>query len=90
MITELFLSVKKCNFPTSDFEQLTGWLQTLYGRFAINEKDFDRLFELMTHDKKNEAGRINFTLLPDIGAIEINQNCEKELVFDALYYFSQL
>ena len=90
MIPELFLSVKKCNFPTSDFETLTDWLLKLYGRFEIKESDFVRLFELMTHDKKNEDGRINFTLLPDIGAIEINQNCNKELVYDTLYYFSQL
>lgn len=90
MITELFLSVKKCNYPTSDFEQLTAWLLKLYGKFEIAEKDFDRLFELMTHDKKNEAGRINFTLLPKTGAIEINQHCSKELVLDSLYYFSRL
>ncbi len=90
MIAELFLSVKKCNFPTSDFEQLTTWLLKEYGKLNIEERDFERLFELMTHDKKNEAGRINFTLLPDTGAIEINQNCDKELVYDTLYYFSQL
>ena len=90
MIAELFLSVKKCNFPSSYFEHLTAWLLRLYGKIDISEKDFERLFELMTHDKKNEAGRINFTLLPDIGAIEINQNCDKDLVYDTLYYFSQL
>ena len=44
----------------------------------------------MSHDKKNEAGRINFTLLPEIGKIEINQNCEKELVFEALNYFKSV
>ncbi len=90
MITELYLSVKKCDFPVNDFEQLTTWLLKLYGKFEITETDFDRLYDLMTHDKKNEAGRINFTLLPETGAIEIDQHCEKELVYDALYYFSQL
>ena len=90
MMAEIYLSVKKCYFPTTDYEQLTTWLLKLYGKFNIIEKDFDRLYELMTHDKKNEAGRINFTLLPEAGAIEINQHCEKELVYDTLYYFSQL
>ncbi|MEZ5103402.1 MAG: 3-dehydroquinate synthase [Draconibacterium sp.] len=87
MVAELFLSVKKCNFPVTDFHKITEWLLKLYGKFTISEKDFDRLFELMTHDKKNESGRINFTLLSEIGKIEINQNCEKELIYKALNYY---
>jgi len=90
MIAELFLSVKKCNFPSADFEELTQWLLQVYGKFEISEGDFERLFELMTHDKKNESGRINFTLLPEIGKIEINQNCEKQLIFEALKYFRNI
>ncbi|MBN2636555.1 MAG: 3-dehydroquinate synthase [Prolixibacteraceae bacterium] len=90
MIAELFLSVKKCNFPASDFESMTALLLKLYGKFGIKDQDFERLFELMTHDKKNEDDRINFTLLPAIGSIEINQNCDKELVYETLNYFSQL
>ncbi|MCD6354251.1 MAG: 3-dehydroquinate synthase [Prolixibacteraceae bacterium] len=90
MILELFLSVKKCNFPVADFEELTRWLLTVYGKFEISKSDFNSLFELMTHDKKNEAGRINFTLLTEIGQIEINQNCEKEIIFEALEYYRKL
>jgi 3-dehydroquinate synthase len=90
MIAELFLSVKKCNFPLEDFQNLTNWLIKLYGKFQISENDFDSLLELMTHDKKNEAGRINFTLLSEIGKIEINQNCERDLIYNALIYYANL
>ena len=90
MIAELYLSAKYCNFSNSDFKELTKWMLKLYGRFEINESDFDRLFELMTHDKKNESGRINFTLISEIGTIEINQNCEKELIYEALNYYKNL
>lgn len=90
MIAELFLSVKKCGFPQTELTKLTGWLIKLYDKFSISENDFEALFELMTHDKKNEAGRINFTLLSEIGKIEINQNCEKELIYQALEYYRQL
>jgi len=90
MIAELFLSVKKCNFPLSDLQNLTNWLIKLYGKFEISENDFDSLFELMTHDKKNESGRINFTLLSEIGKIEINQNCERELIYESLIHYVNL
>lgn len=90
MIAELFLSVEVCDFPEACFEELTEWMLKIYGRFEISEDDFSRLFELMTHDKKNESGRINFTLLPETGKIRIDQNCEKELVFQALKCFRKL
>ena len=90
MIAELFLSVEKCNFLEKDFNEINDWLLKVYGKFEISDNDFTRLFELMTHDKKNESGKINFTLLPEIGKIEINQNCEKELIFEALKYYTNL
>ncbi len=90
IITELYLSVKKCSFPQTDFEKLTNWLINLYGKFEITTSDFDALFELMTHDKKNEAGKINFTLLSEIGKIEINQNCERDLIYESLEFYRQL
>jgi 3-dehydroquinate synthase len=90
MIVELFLSVKKCGFPDSELKNLTNWLLNIYGKFEIEANDFERLYELMTHDKKNESGRINFTLLPEIGEIAINQNCDKDLIFEALNFYKNL
>jgi len=90
MIAELFLSAKMCGFPAKDIEELTKWMLEVYGKSEIFENDFERLYKLMIHDKKNESGRINFTLLPKIGKIEINQNCDKELIFDTLKYYQNL
>lgn len=90
MIAELFLSIKKCNFPSKDIKKITNWLLLVYGKFEIQKSDYNQLFELMTHDKKNEADRINFTLLPEIGKIEIDQNCGKELIFEALDFYRTL
>ncbi len=90
MITELFLSVKKCGFNDSECENMVNWLANIYGKFKVEQPDFERLFELMAHDKKNEAGRINFTLLAEPGKVEINQNCDKKLIFEAIEYFQQV
>ena len=79
-----------CNFPEADFKELTKWILEIYGKFEIQGNDFERLYEFMTHDKKNESGRINFTLLPKIGEIEINQNCDKELIYAALHFYKEL
>ena len=90
MLAELFLSHKMCNFPQKELEALTRWILKIYGKLEVSKDDFERLFELMTHDKKNDSGRINFTLLPKIGEIKINQNCDKELIFSSLDFFRNL
>ena len=49
--------------------------------------DYPELLELMTHDKKNMAGVINFTLLGGVGDIRINQTATKEEIHEALDFF---
>jgi 3-dehydroquinate synthase len=90
MITELYLSVKNTGFSEAECNELTRWLIDIYGKFEIREQDFERLYSLMTHDKKNESGRINFTLLEEPGQMKINQHCTREKIYDALKYYSSL
>ena len=56
----------------------------------IDTTDYEALYKYMTHDKKNEDGRINFTLISEVGKFKINQNCNKELIFEALDYYKNL
>ena len=90
MIVELYLSAKVSGFPQEQLDEIADWLLNVYGKFEIETSDYEALYELMTHDKKNEAGRINFTLITNIGEVAINQDCSKEFVFEALDYYSKL
>ena len=87
MIAELYLSVKQCGLGLDELNSISSWLISKYGKFEIQESDFEALYQLMTHDKKNEAGRINFTLIPEIGKVEINVDCPKTLIIEALDYY---
>ena len=90
IITELYLSHKKLNFPLEDVVEISKWIISKYGKFELSDSDFEEAYLLMTKDKKNENGRINFTLIPEIGKFEININCEKELVYNALYFYKNI
>jgi 3-dehydroquinate synthase len=90
LIVELYLSSKKVGFPMCKTEGITKWILSWYGPFPITTEDIEPLYLKMTKDKKNEAGRINFTLIPEIGSVEINIDCEKELIVEALEYFRGL
>ena len=90
MLVELYLSHQKCGFADGVMHDLSSWILSVYGNFHIEKDEYETLYELMGHDKKNEGKRINFTLLTSVGEVEINQNCSKEQVYEALDYFREL
>ncbi len=90
MMVELYLSSKVADFGGHLLNEICQWLFGIYGKFDIATPDYEALFQLMTHDKKNEAGRINFTLIPEIGKFKINQDCGKELVYEALDFYRNI
>ena len=89
MICELYLSVIKSGFPKDKMRQTVAFIRENYGTLAFDCKNYDRLYELMTHDKKNTQGFINFTLLSDIGEIQLNQTATKEEIFQALDFYRE-
>ncbi len=87
MMAELYLCTKICGFSEQLMMDICSKLTKIYGKFDITEDYYTELFELMQHDKKNEDSRINFTLLSDIGKVEINKNCNKQLIFESLDFY---
>ncbi len=89
MIVELYLSAVKTGFPTDRMRQTVSFIRKNYGTLPITCNDYDELLELMTHDKKNTAGQINFTLLGAPGDIRINQTAGEEDIREALDFFRE-
>ena len=89
LICELYLSAVKCGFPKDKLRQTVQFIKENYGIFAFDCKQYERLYEFMTHEKKNEGGIINFTLLGGIGDIRINQQATKEEIFEMLDFLRE-
>ena len=89
MVCELYLSAVKTDFPKDKLRQTVDYIKQYYGTIAFDCKQYDRLYELMTHDKKNTAGIINFTLMGEIGDIRINQSADKKEIFEMLDFFRE-
>lgn len=87
LVCELYLSCIKTGFPKDKMRQTVTFIRENYGKMSFNCDDYETLYELMTHDKKNISGTINFTLLGDIGDIKINQTATKEEIFEALDFY---
>lgn len=89
IVCELYLSAVKAGFPTEKMHATVRYIREHYGRMGITCDNYEELLELMTHDKKNTAGVINFTLLGGIGDIRINQTASKEDICEALDFYRE-
>ena len=87
LLCELYLSHKKVNFPETMLAQAAQQIKQLYGTFRFETSDYPTLLELMTHDKKNDASGINFTLLKNVGEVLINQHATEKEIFEAFDFF---
>lgn len=87
VVCELYLSFVKLGFDRNILMQITRFVKDNYGAFAFDCTQYQRIYELMQHDKKNESGLINFSLLKSVGNIEINQTASRQEIGEALDYF---
>ncbi len=89
IICEIYFSHIRVGFPKDKLRQTIQFIKGNYGVLTFDCKQYDRLYEFMTHDKKNSAGIINFTLMGEIGDIRINQSANKEEIFEILDFYRE-
>ena len=87
IVCESWLSWKLAGLPAESLEQITAFVLRFYEPYPLKMDDFSELLALMKKDKKNEQGRINFTLLPAIGAAKIDWYCDEKLIAASLEYY---
>ncbi len=88
-LMELYLSARKCGFPAKEMHQMEAYIKEHYGKFLYDCKHYETLYNFMSHDKKNQGGNINFTLLGGIGDIRINQTASQDEIEEMLDYYRE-
>lgn len=95
MICEAFLSlksnglVKNGGLSEKDLEAVVHFVLKIYGKYDLKFDD-DKLLQLMGQDKKNEAAKINFSLLPALGAVEVNCTPPLQYIKESLNFYKEL
>ena len=88
IITELYISHKKFNFPLKDVLTVKEHLKKYFSLIQLQEDDIMNIYDLMVYDKKNE-GKINFVLLKEIGKPVIDQIVNKDLFIESFEFYNE-
>ena len=83
MILEAYISYKKGLLTKNLYTEIKETLNLMYKPIVFNENDIEICSSLLIHDKKNENGKIRFTLLEDIGKGIIDQTVESHFIKEA-------
>ena len=89
MICEAYLSNKLTGLTNAELKEITKFILSVYKPVKIKKGILESLLSLMKHDKKNEKGQLNFSLLSTIGKCEINKSASAELIKQSLDYYSE-
>ena len=89
LVAELYLSAIECGFPTDRLHQTASFIREYYGIPAITCNDYPTLLQPMTHDKKNRGSEINFTLLSDIGQLQLDRHVTTKKIEEALDFLRE-
>lgn len=89
LIVSLFLSAAMHGFPTEVLRASARFVAEYYGRPGITCDDYEELFRIMLHDKKNISGQVRFTLLEQPGKVVLDATPDLSLIGDALDFLRE-
>lgn len=83
MILESYISKEKSLITSEEYLQIKETLSAIFDRHLFSQNDIQMILNLLIHDKKNEYGKVQFSLLDGIGKCKINQEADNQLIFNS-------
>ena len=88
MICELYISHILLKLPKKN---LDIYVKVLNSNFALKKiKNKSQIISLIRHDKKNQKGKLLFSLISKIGHCHFNQEVSENLIEESLAFYNSL
>lgn len=85
MICESYISFRQTGLPEQSLQSICRFIQRIYKPPALDPGSFDDLIQIMRNDKKNRNRQeINFSLLPAIGRVVVDQTTSLAVIRESL------
>ena len=83
MFLESHISMQMNLISNESFNRIKNCLDLYFTRVAFTKSDIENLLLYLVHDKKNNNGAVNFTLLNNIGSSVWNKEVSNSLILSA-------
>ncbi|MFL9844048.1 3-dehydroquinate synthase [Flavobacterium rhizosphaerae] len=83
MVTEAYLSKELSLLSENEYKEIKKAFTGFYPRVAFTNEDINEIILLLSHDKKNDAGKVQFVLLNGIGKTIVDKQLSNSLIFNA-------
>ena len=87
MILEAYISTQVCGFPYDKALDIKNTFNKYFPKVMFKSKEKHSIISLLSHDKKNDRGNINFVLLEDISKPVIDANVGEKLLNNAFSFY---
>ena len=88
MIAEAYLSNKRTNLSDESLKEVTSVMRSYFPLPSLQKENFQNYLNLMVHDKKNDKGKISFSLLSSIGSSVWDEFCDESQILEALNFYN--
>jgi 3-dehydroquinate synthase len=88
MVLAAYISNRCIDFPMDKVLEIKTVLHNYFGLVDIAGSDYQPIMDLMTYDKKNHHGNINFVLLEDIGSPKLDCLVENDIILEAFKFYA--
>ena len=68
--------------------KIKSHLNNIYPKINFNKNDLKKILSLMKYDKKNYLNNIRFSLLKEVGKVEIDIEVDENLILDSFDFYS--
>ena len=87
MILEAYISTQVCGFHFDKALDIKKTFNKYFPKVMFKSEEKKFIISLLSHDKKNDRGKINFVLLKDISKPVIDVNIEAKLLNEAFDFY---
>jgi len=87
MICESYLSLQRGLISETEFTEVEQVIDSYFDKIDIEPPMIGSILEEMKNDKKNEEGKLNFSLIDGIGSCKIDCFAEDEIVEQCLNFY---
>jgi len=87
MVCESYLSHKVLKLSKEKVMIVKNMIDAMYEKVVIDVSDYDPIFDLLKHDKKNSNGQVNFVLLNDFEDFKLDCKISNELLIESIEFY---